>query len=113
MENDQYQGFVEVVRRPTPTKIPVARFHVYLYRSDDCIRGWLAYRKNESGHSCTVEVVVESTSGEKAKNAAITAANQGFEGCTVVKVHRGANSIWNADLFPELDNLEADTDQTI
>lgn len=91
--------------KPPSIRIPVARFKVFLYRSDTCIRGWMAYRGHE--HSgCTVEVMIEATSGEKAKNAAITAANRGFEGCQVVKVHRGVHGIWDADLFPELDSLE-------
>ena len=60
---------------------------VYLYRADNCIRGWLAYRTLQSTPTITIEV--KATTGEKAKNKAITVANQGFpkEQCRIIEIN--------------------------
>jgi len=82
---------------------------VYLYRADDCRRGWLAYLKPPGYAGCTVTVEVEADTGAKAKLSALKAANNDWNGCRVVKVWRGDGYIWDADKFKELDGLEVVT----
>ena len=65
----------------------MARHKVYLCYAPECIRGWLAYKDL----SCVgwsgpdVVVSVEAETGAKAKNKAITAANNGFEGVEILR----------------------------
>lgn len=75
---------------------------VYLYRSPECIRGWLAYLKLPGYSGCTVVVEIEAKDGPDAKNRAVTAANNGWKGVTIVKIQRNTGSIWDADKFPDL-----------
>lgn len=73
---------------------------VYLYKSPDCIRGWLSYLKPSSS-SYTISIIVESETRQKAKNKAITCANNGFKNCKIQKIdydHR----LWGVKNFPEL-----------
>lgn len=75
---------------------------VFLYYCPNCIRHWLAYKTFQG--PCTVRVVVMAETGEKAKNAAITAANQEFRGVEIVFVNvtDKLNGIQN---YPELEYL--------
>lgn len=63
-------------------------YQVYLYRSPNCIRGWLAYLLHQGPPSQEelVTVEIEASDGAKAKNAAITAANRGFAGVKVIRI---------------------------
>jgi hypothetical protein len=77
---------------------------VYLYRSPDCIRGWLSYLHPEHARRCTFTVEVEAETGPKAKNKAITCANNGFEGVKIV----GRNfddKLWGINNYPELKGI--------
>ena len=60
------------------------KYKVYLFRSPECIRGWLAYLKFMGYNPPTVTVEVEAESGSKAKNKAVTMANKGFKGIKIV-----------------------------
>lgn len=99
-----YAGFTPlVVRKPAAPK--PRPFRVFLFRCENCIRGWLAYV--DRAHSrCTVEVEIEALTSAKAKNAAITAANKNFEGCKVIRVNRTSGDHWDAGRFPELNDLK-------
>lgn len=59
-------------------------YNVYLFRAPDCIRGWLAYVHPEHAKSATLTVRLYAENGAKAKNKAITMANQNFEGLEIV-----------------------------
>jgi hypothetical protein len=74
---------------------------VYLFRSPDCIRGWLAYldTRNKDGATFVVRVIAET--GAKAKNAAITAANRDFQGVKIIG-RNYTDSLWGINNFPEL-----------
>ena len=76
-------------------------YTVYLFRSTDCKRGWLAYIEPTYCDRATFTVQVEAESGPKAKNQAITAANNNFEGVKII----GKNfddKLWGINNFPEL-----------
>lgn len=77
---------------------------VYLFRSPDCIRGWLSYLETTYKDRATVTVKVLAESGPKAKNKAITAANNGFEGVEIVKKNY-FDKLWGISNFPELANI--------
>ena len=77
------------------------KYTVYLYRSPNCVRGWLAYLRPEHAITATFTVDLWEFSGAKAKNRAITLANKGFRGLEIV----GRNfdhKIWGINNFPEL-----------
>jgi hypothetical protein len=77
-------------------------YNVYLYRAPECIRGWLAYLRNES--TPTICVRLEAESGAKAKNKAQTLANKGFEGLQILSIPI-TNTMWDIGNFPELHYL--------
>ena len=77
------------------------KYTVYLFRSPDCIRGWLAYINPTYGNRATFRVSLDAESGATAKNKAITAANNNFEGVEIL----GRNfddKLWGINNFPEL-----------
>ena len=75
-------------------------YTVHLYRAPECIRGWLAYIRDHQ-NDATFIVQVEAESGAKAKNAAITAANNEFKGVKIVGCGY-SDDLWGLDRFPEL-----------
>jgi len=77
-------------------------YTVYLFRSPDCIRGWLAYIKPGVDETqATFAVKVKAENGPKAKNKAITAANNNFEGVEIIGKNYNDN-LWGINNFPEL-----------
>jgi hypothetical protein len=77
-------------------------YKVYLYKSPDCIRGWLAYVKEDSlSRKATFKIKVKAENGQKAKNKAITSANNGFQGVEIL-ARNFTDEIWGIDKFPEL-----------
>ena len=74
---------------------------VYLYRSPDCIRGWLAYIQPGDGNRATFKVMVDAETGARAKNKAITTANKGFPGVRIIACNL-TDELWGVNNFPEL-----------
>ena len=78
------------------------KYTVYLFKSPDCVRGWLAYvRPDHLTPRATLHVEIEAKNGVDAKNKAITAANNGFKGLKIVRRNFG-DELWGIDLFPGL-----------
>ena len=77
------------------------KYTVYLFRSPDCIRGWLAYIKTSYNDRATFKVLLSAENGAKAKNKAITAANNGFIGVEIVGKNF-TDKLWGINKFPEL-----------
>lgn len=77
------------------------KFRVYLFRTPDYIRGWLAYRNHSGFCRPTLTVLVEAESGTKAKNAAITAANRGFKGVEIIEKNYSSD-LYSLNNFPDL-----------
>lgn len=75
-------------------------FIVYLFKSPDCIRGWLSYIKNYNDRF-TLKVLVKEINGQAAKNKAITAVNNGFNGFKILEINYTAD-IWGVNNFPDL-----------
>lgn len=74
-------------------------YEVYLFRATNCIRGWLPYLR-QGGRPCTVTVKIEAETGAKAKNAAITAANNAFRGVKIIGKNY-SDPLWGLDNFPD------------
>jgi hypothetical protein len=72
-----------------------------LFRSPNCIRGWLAYISDEYGDRATFKVVVKAENGAKAKNRAITSANKGFKDVEVIGKNF-TDKIWGINNFQDL-----------
>lgn len=82
------------------------KYRVQLFRAPNCIRGWLSYLKY-TGQKCTVIVEIMAETGAKAKNSAITAANNAFRGVKITGKNY-SDSLWGLDLFPDVKaNVEA------
>lgn len=89
------------------------KYKVYLFRSPECVRGWLAYIKTDSlTHRATYTVTIEAESGPKAKNKAITAINcmvaaSSYLPSTGIKIiaRNFADEIWGIDIFPEIKGI--------
>lgn len=79
---------------------------VYLFRYPESRGGWLAYVGYEHADKCTlvVEVDIDKRDSQKAKNKAITAANNNFEGVKIVKTHDN-DPMWGLSNFPELEKI--------
>jgi len=77
-------------------------YTVYLFRSPDCIRGWLSYIEPSYGNRATFKVLVNAESGPKAKNKAITAANNGFKGVEILGKNLN-DKLWGINNFPDLE----------
>ena len=77
---------------------------VYLFYSPNCIRNWLAYIKTFYGSDATVIVEVEAKDGASAKNKAITAANNRFNGVKII-AKNSDHKLWGIYNFPELHYL--------
>ena len=73
-------------------------YQIKLYRAPECIRGWLAYIKSDSDF--TLLVNVHSETGAKAKNKAITLANNSFDELDIVSFN--CNGIWGVDKHPDI-----------
>lgn len=75
---------------------------VFLFKAPDCIRGWLAYLRNENNRY-TLKVSVKSENGSKAKNKAITLANKDFssDDLKILKLNFSDN-LWGVNNFPQL-----------
>jgi len=77
-------------------------YTVYLYYSPDGIRGWLSYLKQPYRvNKATVTVKVEAETGPKAKNKAITCANNGFAGVEIISKNYD-DELWGISNYPEL-----------
>jgi hypothetical protein len=73
------------------------KYKVQLFRAPRCIRGWLAYLKNSGQPTVVVEIMAET--GAKAKNSAITAANNAFRGVRIVDKNY-TDPLWGLNNFP-------------
>ena len=78
------------------------KYTVYLFRYPECRRGWLAYLGAEHSKNFTVAVGVEAENGSKAKNKAITAANNWFHGVDIVEKGYG-NKLWGLENFHDIE----------
>lgn len=78
------------------------KYKVYLFRSPDCVRGWLAYLKpGVDKNRATVAVIIEAPNGSKAKNKAITKANIDLQNMEIF--HQNFNDeIWGINNFADL-----------
>ena len=74
------------------------KYNVQLFRAPRCIRGWLAYLK-DTGQNATVIVEVMAETGVKAKNSAITAANNAFRGLKIISKNY-TDPLWGLNNFP-------------
>ena len=79
----------------------VKKYRVFLFKSPNCIRGWLAYIDTPMCDRATFAVDLDAESAQKAKNAAITAANNGFTGVEIVQRNH-TDEIWGINNFTEL-----------
>lgn len=77
---------------------------VYLFYSPDCRRNWLAYKKTSYINRATILVKVKAESGSSAKNKAITAANNRFDGVEIIKKNFD-DKLWGINAYPELSYL--------
>lgn len=76
------------------------KYSVQLFRAPNCIRGWLSYLKHtDQNPTVTVEIMAET--GAKAKNSAITAANNAFRGVKIISKNY-SDPLWGLDLFPDV-----------
>jgi len=73
---------------------------VHLYKSPDCIRGWLAYLKIGCNEA-TLKVRLRAENGAKAKNKAITEANSGFKNVEIIWANY-IDNLWSVNNFPKL-----------
>ena len=80
-------------------------YTVYLYRAPDCKRGWLAYIEPTYSNRATFIVSLKAENGPKAKNAAITAANNNFKGVEIIDWNN-TDMIWGLNMFPELQRFK-------
>ena len=81
------------------------RYTVYLFRSPDCKRGWLSYIEPTYSNKATFIVFVYAENGPKAKNKAITAANNDFKGVEIISRNYD-DSLWGINNFPELKGIK-------
>lgn len=104
-EEKFYAGFTRLeVTQPRPPEDK--EFTVYLFRAPGCIRGWLSYvRTCDLSSDPTLTVKLKAASSAKAKNRAITLANQGFKELQIVAVNRDPASHWNITNFPDIEKL--------
>ena len=82
--------------------IEMKKYTVYLYRAEDCTRGWLSYLKLPNYTGCTLTVGVRAKNGADAKNKAITMANDEFNGLEIIKKWY-TDSLWSLHHFPEIE----------
>jgi len=80
-------------------------YTVYLFHCRDCIRHWLAYLTPQT--TATVVVQLEAENGSKAKNKAITLANKGFIGLTIIAKNYDKGH-WAINNYPELMEMLGD-----
>lgn len=76
-------------------------YTVYLFKSPECIRGWLSYIEPSYSERATFKVSLKAENGPKAKNKAITLANKGFEGLDII-ARNYDDEIWGINKFSEL-----------
>lgn len=76
-------------------------FIVYLFRAPECKRGWLSYVGHEHARDATLHVVLEAETAKKAKNTAITLANQDFADLVITKKNFD-HRCFGIKNFPEL-----------
>lgn len=104
-EKSFYDGFEDMGWSKINPSVPkLKKYTVYLFRATDCKRGWLAYVQPCHGDRATLVVTIEAESGAKAKNKAITAANNDFEGVDIVG-HNLTDDLWGIKNFPELEKF--------
>ena len=100
MEDDFWSGFksIDVPEKKQESEKP---FKVYLFKADDCIRGWLSYvRTNSFNYTLLVEVMTMTS--QKAKNKAVTLINAKDYGNINILEANHEDSLWGLNNFPAL-----------
>ena len=80
------------------------KYRVFLFKSPNCIRGWLAYVDTSMCDRATFAVEVTAENASKAKNMAITSANNGSPNVGIVRRNH-TDEPWGINNFPELEGI--------